>query len=77
MFTTAGHIWLSGYDIPSAVLKGQILRGGSLINYVKSAVVLSMSEYSWHTLKIFRVGALSVHYLADDLSLQLIQVTAD
>ena len=44
MFTTAGHIWLSGCHILPDVLKWQVLRGGSLINYDKSAAVLSGPE---------------------------------
>ena len=45
VFTTAGHIWLSSCDL-SAVLKWQVLRVGSLINYDKSAVILSETEHS-------------------------------
>ena len=46
VFTSAGYIWLSSWEIPSAVLKWQVLRVCSLINYDRSTVVLSDTVHS-------------------------------
>ena len=44
---TTGHIWSIAMERCLLCLKWQVLREGSLINYDKSAVVLSFSEYSY------------------------------
>ena len=45
VFTTAGHMWFSSRENSSAVLKWQVWRVGSLINYDKSAAVLIETEH--------------------------------